>query len=64
MTRAEQYQGNIGNKFYADGSVRSFAGNTVISFINHADPIFALFCRVRSMLQATSGRRLLHVFAG
>lgn len=54
MTRAEQYQGNIGNKFHADGSVRSFAGNTVISFIDHADPIFALFCRVRSMLQATS----------
>ncbi len=23
MTRAEQYQGNIGNKFHADGSVRS-----------------------------------------
>lgn len=54
MTRAEQYQGNIGNKFHADGSVRSFAGNTVISFIDHAAPIFALFCRVRSVLQATS----------
>lgn len=51
MTRAEQYQGNIGNKFHADGSVRSFAGNTVISFIDHAAPIFALFCRVRSVLQ-------------
>lgn len=51
MTRGEQYLANIGNKFHADGSVRTFAGNTVISFIDHSDPVFALFCEVRSMLQ-------------
>ena len=64
MTRAEQYQGNIGNKFHADGSVRSFAGNTVISFINHAEPIFALFWPGAFHAAGNQRRRLLHVFAG
>lgn len=53
MTRAEQYRRNIGNKFHEDGSVRDFAGNTVISFIDHTDPIFQLFCQVRAMLQSS-----------
>ena len=57
MTRGEQYQANIGNKFHPDGSVRAFAGNTVISFIDHHAPIFELFCAVRQMLkESTAGK--------
>lgn len=48
------YRKNIGTKFEKDGSVRYFPGNTVISFIDHASPVFALFQRVREML-AESG---------
>lgn len=50
MTRGEQYLANIGNKFHQDGSVRHFPGNTIISFIDHASPVFQLFCSVRQML--------------
>lgn len=51
MPRSEAYLANIGNKFEPDGSVRAFPGNTIISFIDHDAPIFALFAHVRAMLQ-------------
>ena len=54
MTRAEMYLKNIGNKFEHDGSVRYFPGNTVLSFIDHASPVFTRFQKVRKML-AESG---------
>lgn len=54
MTRGEQYLANIGNKFEEDGSVRYFPGNTIISFIDHKAPVFAMFCKVRQMLRESS----------
>lgn len=53
MTRSEKYLKNIGNKFDADGLVRFFPGNTVISFIDHNAPIFTFFTEVRQMLRNT-----------
>ena len=41
---------NIGTKFNADGSVRFFPGNTIISKIDHNAPVFEEFKKIRQML--------------
>lgn len=51
MDRGESYLRNIGCKFDADGSVRFFPGNTVISFIDHGSPMFELFRETRALLK-------------
>ena len=43
---------NIGTKFNADGSVRFFPGNTIISMIDHEAPVFAAFLHIRDLLTA------------
>ena len=37
---------NIGTKFNADGSVRFFPGNTIISKIDHNAPVFEEFKKI------------------
>lgn len=43
---------NIGAKFNADGTVRFFPGNTIISMIDHNDPIYEEFKGIRAQLKA------------
>ncbi len=54
MTKQEAAVYNGKNKFNPDGSVRFFPGNTVISFIDHRDAVFALFQEVRAMLRGSA----------
>ena len=46
-------QKNIGTKFNADGTVRRFPGNTIISMVNHGKDIFAHFLHIRALLEAS-----------
>ena len=48
---------NIGTKFNADGSVRFFPGNTVISFLEHDTKAWNCFTRIRSMLTDCAASR-------
>lgn len=43
---------NIGTKFNADGSVRFFPGNTIISKIDHNAQVFEHFKHIRGLLAA------------
>lgn len=45
---------NIGRKFHADGTVRHFPGNTIISMINHERDIFAHFLRIRQLFEGSA----------
>lgn len=42
---------SIGKKFNADGTVRHFPGNTIISMVNPNQEIFAHFLRIRHLLE-------------
>ena len=44
-------QKNIGTKFNADGTVRRFPGNTIISMVNHEKDVFAHFLRIRALFE-------------
>lgn len=44
---------NIGKKFNANGTVRQFPGNTVISMVNHEQDIFSHFLHIRQLLEET-----------
>lgn len=46
-------QKNIGTKFNADGTVRRFPGNTVISMVNHGKDVFTHFLHVRELFMAS-----------
>lgn len=50
---------NVGSKFNADGSVRFFPGNTVISMIDHSAPVFEQFKTLRAMFQALPASRCM-----
>ena len=45
-------QKNIGTKFNADGTVRRFPGNTIISMVNHEKDVFTHFLHVRELFMA------------
>ena len=45
-------QKNIGTKFNADGTVRRFPGNTIISMVNHGKDVFTHFLHVRELFMA------------
>ena len=46
-------QKNIGTKFNADGTVRRFPGNTIISMVNHEKDVFTHFLHVRELFMAS-----------
>lgn len=46
-------QKNIGTKFNADGTVRRFPGNTIISMVNHGKDVFTHFLHVRELFMAS-----------
>ena len=50
---------NVGSKFNADGSVRFFPGNTVISMIDHGAPVFEQFKNIRAMFKALPASRCM-----
>lgn len=51
--------GNIGNKFNADGSIRFFPGNTILSFINHDSIAWKGFQVIRNMLLSCEASRCM-----
>ena len=52
MSDSRSYRDNIGSKFFQDGSVRYYPGNTIISFIQRQSPVFDELVKIRSDLQA------------
>lgn len=48
---------NITTKFNADGTVRFFPGNTVVSMITQDIPVYPAFRRIRAMLEAKEAAR-------
>lgn len=48
---------NIGTKFNADGSVRFFPGNTVISKMNHGASVYEEFKKIRAILEKKPASR-------
>lgn len=50
---------NIGNKFNADGSVRFFPGNTIVSMLDHGSEAWQAFCDIRSQLKQLPVARCL-----
>lgn len=54
MSDSRSYRDNIGSKFFQDGSVRYYPGNTIISFIQRQSPVFDELVKIRSDLQMCS----------
>jgi len=46
-----RYTSEVGRKFHADGTPRSFVGNTIISFVEPDSPIFQLAEWVQTQIQ-------------
>ena len=44
------YGGTIGKKFYEDGSVRRYPGNTVVADILPGNPAYQVMCKLRKMV--------------
>ena len=57
MTTVNPFRENIGTKFNADGSIRFFPGNTVLSFIDPKSEAYSAFCHVRSLLLNTGAAK-------
>lgn len=47
-----QYAPAVGSKFYPDGSIRAYPGNTIICFVNPASPVFQHCAWIQGKLRA------------